>query len=524
MPAEIPDHRLAELNRLRLTALVESSDDAIVSKDLDGTIRTWNPAAERIFGYTAEEMVGASIFRLIPPDLHDEEHMLLGRIRTGEHIAHYETERVRKDGRRIRVSLTLSPLRDGEGQLIGASAIKRDITVQRALEVQLHQAQRMEAVGRLAGGIAHDFNNLLTVIGGHAIFALRDAGDGTRQRQHLEEVQRAAERASALTQQLLTFSRRQTTEAEVLALNEVVESLESMFRPLIGEHIVLRTLLAPDLGRARANRVQVEQVIINLALNARDAMPDGGTLTIQTENVVVNGHFVQEQLRLSRGPYVLLSVSDTGMGMDAVTQANIFEPFFTTKGPGKGTGLGLATVYGIVQQAGGAIYVYSEPGQGSVFKVYLPRIEAPAEVGVRTEQSTPVAHQAPAATTLLLVEDEPGVRGLAAQVLEEAGHRVLQAGSGEEALALVASFDGPIALLLTDVVMAGMNGRALAERLRALQPAVGVLYMSGYTDDMVVRAGVVAEGTAFLQKPYTPKTLLERVRALLPHPAPRPAP
>jgi PAS domain S-box-containing protein len=523
MPAETPDHRSAELNRLRLTALIESSDDAIVSKDLDGTIRTWNPAAERIFGYTAEEMVGSSVFRLIPPDLHDEEHMLLARIRTGEHIAHYETERVRKDGGRIRVSLTLSPLRDQEGHLIGASAIKRDVTFQRALEAQLQQAQRMEAVGRLAGGVAHDFNNLLTVIGGHAIFALREAADGTRQRQHLEEVQRATERASALTQQLLTFSRRQEGEMEVLELNGVVERLESMLRPLIGEDILLRTLLAPDLGGVRANRVQVEQVLMNLALNARDAMPEGGTLTIQTENVVVNGHFVQEQLRLSRGPYVLLSVSDTGMGMDAVTQASIFEPFFTTKGPGKGTGLGLATVYGIVQQAGGAIYVYSEPGQGSVFKVYFPRIEVPAEARIRTGQSAPLAYQAPAARTLLLVEDEPGVRGLAAQVLEEAGHRVLRAGNGEEALALAASFDGAIALLLTDVVMPGMNGRALAERMRVLQPGITVLYMSGYTDDMVVRAGVVTEGTAFLQKPYTPETLVERVRALLPQSAPRPA-
>jgi two-component system, cell cycle sensor histidine kinase and response regulator CckA len=390
------------------------------------------------------------------------------------------------------------------------------------LETQLEQAQRMEAVGRLAGGIAHDFNNLLTVIGGHTIFALRHAADGTQLRQHLEEVQRAAKRASALTQQLLTFSRRQTSEMEVLQVNDVVGRLESMLRPLIGEHITLRTLLAPGLGAVRANRVQVEQVVMNLALNARDAMPEGGTITIQTENVVVNGHFVQEQLRLSRGPYVLLSVSDTGVGMDAVTQARIFEPFFTTKGPGEGTGLGLATVYGLVQQAGGAIYVYSEPEHGSVFKVYLPRIEAPAEALVVSEQSTPPAHQAPAAWTVLLVEDEPGVRGFASQVLEEAGHRVLQAGSGEEALALAASFDSPIALLLTDVVMPGMNGRALAERLRELQPGVAVLYTSGYTDDMVVRAGVVAEGTAFLEKPYSPDTLLARVQALLPHSASRP--
>jgi two-component system, cell cycle sensor histidine kinase and response regulator CckA len=505
----------AELDRLRLLAIIDSSDDAIVSKDLDGTIRSWNPAAERIFGYTAAEMVGGTIFTVIPPELHDEEHALLARIAQGEHIAHYETERIRKDGRRIRIALTLSPLRDGRGRLIGASAIKRDVTAQRALESQLQQAQKMEAVGRLAGGIAHDFNNLLTIIGGLSALTVPQVPEGSKARRNLEQVVQAAERAAALTQQLLTFSRRQLVEAEVLDPNNVVEGLESMLRRLIGEHILLRTDLARDVGRIRGNRVQLEQVVLNLALNARDAMPEGGTLTLQTENVQVGGRFPQEQLQVEPGPYVVIVVSDTGAGMDAVTQASIFEPFFTTKGPGEGTGLGLATVHAIVQQAGGAIYVYSEPGRGSAFKVYFPRVDTAAETPAPPESAAPAAIEPQVRDVVLLVEDEPGVRAFTQQVLEDAGYRVLEAGSGEDALALTASLDGCVDLLLTDVVMPGINGRVLAERLRMIYPALSVLYMSGYTDDMVVRTGVVAESAAFLQKPFTPQRLVERVRAAL---------
>ena len=517
MIADAPlDPAAAEFDRLRLVALVESSDDAIVSKDLDGTIRSWNPAAERIFGYTASEMVGGSVFTLIPPELHDEEHQLLDRIRRGEHVAHYETERVRKDRRRIRISLTLSPLLDSKGRLIGASAIKRDVTTQRSLEQQLQQAQRMEAVGRLAGGIAHDFNNLLTVINGLTLLTLPRLEEGTRERTNLEQVAKAAERAAALTQQLLTFSRRQLAEVEVLRVNDIVTGIESLLRRLLGEQIALDTRLAHDLGGVRANRVQIEQIIMNLAVNARDAMPDGGQLTIQTENVDLGGLFVHERLRLEPGPYVVLSVRDTGQGMDAVTQANIFEPFFTTKAPGHGTGLGLATVYAIVQQAGGAVYVYSEPKLGTVFKVYLPRVDGGSSVA-EAGSLPPVAEMARTdGRTILLVEDEPGVRSFAAQVLEDAGYAVLQAASGEEALERVATVAEPIALLLTDVVMTGINGRVLAERLRVLYPKLCVIYTSGYTEDVVLRAGVTAEGVTFLQKPFTPQSLLERVRISLP--------
>ncbi len=516
MIADAPlDPAAAEFDRLRLVAIVESSDDAIVSKDLDGTIRSWNPAAERIFGYTADEMIGGSVFTLIPPELHDEEHALLDRIRRGEHVAHYETERVRKDRRRIRISLTLSPLLDSRGRLIGASAIKRDVTAQRSLEQQLQQAQRMEAVGRLAGGIAHDFNNLLTVINGLTLLTLPRLEEGTRERSNLEQVAKAAERAAALTQQLLAFSRRQLAEVEVLRVNDIVLGIESLLRRLLGEQIALDTRLAHDLGGVRANRVQIEQIIMNLAVNARDAMPEGGSLTIQTENVDLGGLFVHERLRLEPGPYVVLSVRDTGQGMDAVTQANIFEPFFTTKAPGHGTGLGLATVYAIVQQAGGAVYVYSEPKLGTVFKVYLPRVNGGSGVAEPGSLAPIVEMARTDGRTILLVEDEPGVRAFAAQVLEEAGYQVQQAASGEAALELVATVAEPIALLLTDVVMTGINGRVLAERLRVLYPKLCVVYTSGYTEDVVLRAGVTAEGVAFLQKPFTPQSLLERVRQSL---------
>lgn len=505
----------AELDRLRLAALVESSDDAIVSKDLDGTIRTWNRAAERIFGYTAEEMIGDSVFRLIPPELHEEEHSLLNRIRRGEHIAHYETTRVRKDSRRILVSLTLSPVFDSAGRLIGASAIKRDVTSQRAMENQLQQAQRMEAVGRLAGGIAHDFNNLLTVISGLSIMTAQRLLEGSAERQNMDQVIRAAERATALTRQLLTFSRRQMAEIRIIDLNEILNGLETLLRRLIGEHITLHMARAREVGRMRGNQAQLEQVVMNLALNARDAMPQGGTLWLETRNVEVTDLIGREQLRLAPGPYVVLSVSDTGVGMDAVTQANIFEPFFTTKSPGEGTGLGLATVYAVVQQVGGAIYVYSEPGLGSTFKVYFPRVDVPLEGDGARRQVGYLIGRPSRDATVLVVEDEAGVRSFAAQVLSQAGYQVLQAANGEEALAVASELGARISVLLTDVVMPGINGRVLSERLRALQPDLAVLYMSGYTEDMVLRAGVVADSSNFIQKPFTPESLLARVRTAL---------
>ena len=341
------------------------------------------------------------------------------------------------------------------------------------------------------------------------------------ERQNLEQVVRAAERASALTQQLLTFSRRQITEIRMLDLNDLVTGLETLLRRLIGEHITLQITPAHDLGRVRGNQAQLEQVLMNLVLNARDAMPKGGLLSIATRNVEISDLMGREQLRLNPGPYVMVSVSDTGMGMDAVTQASIFEPFFTTKPPGEGTGLGLSTVYAIVQQSGGAIYVYSEPEVGTTFKVYFPRVDVPVESHADAEAVTRLVDELPTLGAVLVVEDEPSVRGFAGQVLSQAGYRVLEAATGEEALAFASVPGETIAAVLTDVVMPGINGRVLAERLRALHPGIAVLYMSGYTEDMVLRTGVVTDAANFIQKPFTPEGLLARLRSalapLLPH-------
>ena len=512
-----PRPSTADLDHQRLAAIIESSDDAIVSKTLDGIVLSWNPAAERIFGYAAEEILGRPIFGLIPAELHAEEHGLLARIRAGEHVASYETTRIRKDGRRILVSLTLSPVRTPDGRLVGASAIKRDITAQRALEAQLQQAQRVESIGRLTGGVAHDFNNLLTVITGLADLVRRRQPEGTRDRRDLDQVVLAAQRASELTQQLLTFSRRQASTPELLAVERVVLDLEPMLRRLIGENIEVRTDFENGTGPVLVNRGQLEQVVTNLVINARDAMPDGGRLTLETRNTVVRGDDGGPPMGLRPGRYVVLGVADTGEGMDEATQASIFEPFFTTKAPGQGTGLGLVTVQGIVAQAGGAVRVESAPGQGARFEVFLPIATGGEEAPAVEAPSTPANDRPDEPATVLLAEDDPSVRSFARYVLVDAGYEVLDAPDGRAALDLAAAHAGPIALLLTDVVMPGMNGRELAEALTATRPRIGVLYMSGYTDDMILRAGVATAGpdAAFLQKPFTPERLLTRVRTVL---------
>ena len=377
---------------------------------------------------------------------------------------------------------------------------------------QLVQAQKMEAIGQLAGGVAHDFNNLLTVISGRSLLTLSALPAGDPHRRNLELIQTTAERAAALTRQLLAFSRKQVLQPKVLDLNTVVSGLMPMLRRLIGEHIELVAVAAPDLGRVKADPSQLEQVILNLAVNGRDAMPDGGKLTIETGNVELDDAYARGHAGVVSARYVLLAVSDTGHGMDAATQARIFEPFFTTKELGKGTGLGLATVHGIVQQSGGHIWVYSEPGQGSTFKIYLPRVDEAAEAGGPAPALAPPAR---GSETILLVEDDEEVRALARETLEGNGYAVLPAASAAEALRLAGGGSRRIHLLVTDVVMPQLSGRGLAERLALDDPGRRVLYISGYTDDAIVRHGVLEEGTAFLQKPFTPETLLRRVREVL---------
>jgi nitrogen-specific signal transduction histidine kinase/ActR/RegA family two-component response regulator len=387
-----------------------------------------------------------------------------------------------------------------------------DVTERRHLEDQLRQAQKMEAVGQLAGGVAHDFNNLLGVITGYSDLALREIDPQHRARQRVEEIRKAAERAAALTRQLLAFSRKQILQPRVLDPNAVVTDVERMLRRLIGEHIQLVTVLAQNVGTVKADPGQVEQVIVNLAVNARDAMPGGGKLIIGTANVELDEGYVRRHADARPGPHVVLSVSDTGHGMDAVTLSRVFEPFFTTKGAEKGTGLGLSTVYGIVKQSGGHVTVYSEPGHGTTFKVYLPRVDEPLEP--RLDRA--VGEQASRGTeTVLLAEDEESLRLMFREVIERAGYVVLEAASPEAAFAVSESHEGPIHLLVTDVVMPRMGGQELARRVLAIRPDVRVLYVSGYSFDGVGQQGLLEPGTNFLEKPFTAEALLRELRRIL---------
>ena len=389
---------------------------------------------------------------------------------------------------------------------------KRAEEALRSSEERLRQAQKMEAVGRLAGGVAHDFNNLLTVITSYSALLLEDLGSDDPKRDDVDQIRKAAEGAAALTRQLLAFSRQQVLQPKALDLKATVAGTEKLLKRLIGEDIQLTTVLARDLGVVKADPGQIEQIIINLAVNARDAMPTGGRLTIEAANVDMDEAYVRGHAPASPGRYVMLALSDTGIGMDEQTKARIFEPFFTTKEPGKGTGLGLATVYGIVKQSGGFIWVYSEPGRGTSFKVYLPRVDEPAEVAAA---ATATAEPRGGTETVLVVEDAASVRMVTRQVLERFGYVVLEAPNGETALRLAAKHHGPIHLLLTDVVMPGLSGRQLAGQLAELRPDMKVLYASGYADHAIVHHGILESGIAYLQKPFTPETLGRRVRQVL---------
>src|SRR6202161_1098864 len=408
----------------------------------------------------------------------------------------------------------VEPLRTAEGELQGAICMALDITDRRQLEEQLRQAQKMEAVGRLAGGIAHDFNNLLMVIQGYADLMTERLAEGDPLRRNAEQIQTASQRATSLTRQLLAFSRKQMLAPKVMSIQSVVGDMEKILRRLIGEDVQLETSSVPDLGLVKADRSQIEQVIMNLGVNARDAMPEGVLLTIETANVDLDESFSHSSVMLSPGPYVMLAVTDNGCGMDVETQAHIFEPFFTTKEKGKGTGLGLATVYGIVKQSGGYVWVYSEPGRGTSFKVYLPRLEEDAALP-RIEFPANVSSNPRGSETVLLVEDEKGVRELAREYLQMIGYSVIEAENGHAALELAAMHDGQIHLLMTDVVMPGISGRELSQRVQAVRPDIRVLYMSGYTDQAVVHHGILESDAVLLQKPFTLNALALKLREIL---------
>jgi PAS domain S-box-containing protein len=515
---DITERYEAEQTRGLLAAIVQSSNDAVVSKRLDGTITSWNGAAERIFGYSAQEAVGQPISILIPADRLHEERTFLDRIAKREQIDHYETVRRRKDGNLVAVSVSLAPMLDFSGKVVGASKTARDLTAQRKAEdalrrteEQLRQAQKMEAVGRLAGGIAHDFNNVLSVILSYGEMLLADTKPGEPMHDDIAEIRKAGLRAADLTRQLLMFSRQQVLAPKVLDLNDVLTSMDKMLQRILGADVDLVSLPTQPLGRVRADPSSVEQVIMNLVVNARDAMPTGGMLTMETANVVLDEAYAQAHFGVKPGPHVMLAVSDTGTGIENSTLARIFEPFFTTKESGKGTGLGLSTVFGVVQQSGGSVWVYSEVGKGTTFKVYLPRVDAAVETVGETVPPTTLR----GSETILLVEDDDQVRVVARGILRRSGYHVIEARNAGEALLHSEQHQTTIHLLLSDVVMPQMSGPELAKRLASARPDMKVLCMSGYTDDSIVRHGVLEAHIAYLQKPITPEALTTRVREVL---------
>ena len=506
-----------------LATLIEASPLAIVTFDPEGVVTMWNPAAERIFGWSGNEALGTHL-PFVPAEKQAEFLALRRRALLGEEFTEPELHRRRADGSPIVVSVSTAPLRRPDGTIYGIMSILMDVTERKVaeetrdrltmVEEQLRQSQKMEAVGRLAGGVAHDFNNLLTAISGYSDLLLHRLPEYSTLRRDVEEIRKAGDRAAALTRQLLAFSRRQVLQPKVLDLNIVVAKMGQMLRRLVGENIELSIDASPSLSRVKADPGQIEQVIVNLVVNARDAMPDGGRITIATADADLSPSYAAAHPEVVPGPHVLLSVADTGQGMSVEVQAHLFEPFFTTKERGKGTGLGLATVYGIVQQSGGHIRVNSAPERGSTFLMYLPRVEAP-EDGAEGGDRPLLPHPSPGTETVLLTEDEEVVRRLTREILSGNGYKVLEAGNGREALLVSEAHRGEIDLLLTDVIMPKMSGRDLGERIRLQRPGLRILYMSGYTDDAILRHGVLENGIPFLQKPFTPEGLARMVREVL---------
>lgn len=636
LKGEVIERQAREGDQRRLAAIVESSDDAIVAASLDGIITEWNAGAERMFGFSHDEIIGKPLSLITPEGLRNEIPESQTKLLSGVSVVRLESVRLRKDGAPIHVAIAVSPVFDQDGRIVAGSGIMRDITERknmedalrrseasfrslvqnapygilrttsdgrivqanpalvemlgysseeevlnlnmrtevylnpserdevmqwcenqdsiqgievewkhksgrpftircashlvrdsagkveymegfvediserRAMEQQLRQAQKMEAIGRLAGGIAHDFNNLLSVIIGYGDLVLEKAGEASPLRAPVEQIRKAADRASSLTRQLLAFSRQQMLQVKVLDLNAVVAEMAKMLPRLLGEDIQLETSLDPGLGQVKADEGQIEQVIMNLAVNARDAMPNGGRLLIHTANVSSVDEFDLEQPPIAPGKYAMLLVKDSGMGMDAETRAHIFEPFFTTKELGKGTGLGLATVYGFVKQSGGYIWVSSEPGAGTTFTIYLPQVYE--QVAKRPSPRVGPASRR-GAETILLVEDESSLRVLTRNILEENGYTVLEAGDGVEAIEQARNCRGQIHLLLTDMVMPGMSGQAVAARLALMRPGIRTLYMSGYTG--VEMHGLADLESVVIRKPFTRDVLLDRLREIL---------
>jgi PAS domain S-box-containing protein len=503
--------RLAEREEL-FRLISENAADMIAVVDTNGQRLYNSPSYQKLLGYSQEELGKTSAFEQIHAD--DRAAVLdaanearrSGMGRTVEYRIRH------KDGRWLTLESTASVVRNRDGQVERLVIVNRDITERKRLEEQLYRSQKLEAIGRLSGGVAHDFNNLLGLIIGYSEALQERIPPDDSYREAVDEIQNAGKRAAALTQQLLAFSRKQVLEPRILNLNAIITDIEKMLRRLVGENIAIDLLLAPDTGMVKADRSQIEQVILNLVVNARDAMPEGGKLTIETGNWMLDRSTVLRHPYVIPGLYAMLKVTDTGCGMDAELQSHIFEPFFTTKEKGKGTGLGLATAYGVIKQSGGYIWVDSEVGKGTAFRIYLPEVNATPDVVEEPKLATKVSTDQ---RTILVVEDEPSLRKLTRKTLRDAGHKVFEAADATQALELSRKTRESIDLLLTDVIMPGMSGKKLAEVLVAERMGISVLFMSGYTDGELATHGALQEGTAILRKPFTRDELLRQVESAL---------
>ncbi len=496
----------------RYRSLFERNQAGVFRSTPEGRFLDCNEAFAELFGYTREELLKLPASVLYPGGKEERDVRVASFLKTRQ-MKDMEICYLRKDGNPVWVIQNVVAVKDEDGSDVSEGTMV-DISERRNLEEKLRQSQKMEAIGRLAGGIAHDFNNLLTVIEGYSRMLLDHLQNDREAQGQIKRIEDAAERAASLTQQLLAFSRKQVLQPKVINLNSLVENLGSLLQRLIGEHIDLQTTTAPNLGQVKADGVQIEQVIMNLVVNARDAMPEGGRLTLETGNVDLDKSYAADHPGVSPGPYVMLAVSDTGAGMTPETQARVFEPFFTTKELGRGTGLGLSMVYGIVKQSGGHIWIYSEVGHGTTFKVYLPRTEEAAE---SPSVRQPVASTIRGCETILLVEDDQALRDLVQSILASCGYSVVAPKDSQEAQIICEQRAPSLHLLLTDVVMPGISGRALAQTILSRNPAAKVLFMSGYTENAIIHHGVLDTGTHFLQKPFTPSILAAKVREVLDH-------
>jgi len=514
---DITEQRQTEGEHARMAAIVETSDDAIIGMSLDRIITSWNRGAERIYGYSAAEAQGASISMLIPPEQPNEIPQILARIERGERIDHYETVRVRKDGQRIHVSLTSSPVTDAEGRIVGTASIARDVTTSKKLEEQLFQAQKMESIGRLAGGIAHDFNNQLGIILFDVDTLLAVLDEDNPLYDDLLGIRKTVLRSADLTRQLLLFSRKQPVDMRPVALDHQIDVLQKMLRRFLGEDITIRLDLDPDLWTVQADPGNIDQMLINMALNTRDAMPEGGVLKLGARNVTLDETYCHQHPQARPGRFICLTVADTGAGMDEEVKEHLFEPFFTTKGVDKGTGLGLSVVYGIVQEHQGWIDVESQVGQGSCFEIYLPALEGEVELGTASPPmpSSARRYRSERGERILLVEDESGLRERMTRVLEESGYAVHACHTAAAAAAVFQQQEGDFDLILSDVVLPDGRGQDMVFQFLAARPDLAVLMVSGYTDERSGWERIRAQGFSLLQKPFSITDLLEQVHRAL---------